>query len=132
MSAKEPQTQELTNNDGPPLDRRSILLGGMTLAADMNRRGLKFRRQSVIAIAAAGLLASCAYPEIVSQTPGSLEIECAAGLTCRSSRQEIEQMAQDHCRKYGQNARQDSISSSATGRQWAAYKCVPAGPAQPR
>src|SRR5262245_56008435 len=84
---------------------------------DMNwRRGLIFRRLRLIAIAVAGLLASCAYPEIVSQTSEGLEIECAAGLTCRSSRQEIEEIAKDHCRKYGQNARQDSISASAMGK----------------
>jgi hypothetical protein len=36
-------------------------------------------------------------------------------------------MAQDYCSKYGQSARRDSISSSATGKQWATYKCE--GPA---
>jgi hypothetical protein len=96
----------------------------------MNRRRcLMFRRLSVLAIVAAGLLASCAYPEIVSQTPGGLEIECAKGITCRSSRREIDAMAQDHCHEYGQDARWDSISSSAMGKQWATYTCVPAGTA---
>jgi hypothetical protein len=86
----------------------------------------------VLAIAATGLLASCAYPEIVSETPSGLEIECAKGLTCRSSREDIDAMAQDHCRKYDQNAQRQSISSSATGKQWATYTCGPPSAAQPR
>jgi hypothetical protein len=95
------------------------------------RRCLMFGRLSVLAIAAAGLLASCAYPEIVSPTSGGLEIQCDAGLTCRSSRQEIDAIAQEHCRGYGAKARQDNISSNAMGKQWATYTCVP-DPAQPR
>jgi hypothetical protein len=91
--------------------------------------GLMFTRLSLL-IAAASFLATCAYPQIVSEAPEGVEIECAAGLTCRSSPGEIDAIAQDHCRKYDQNAQRDSMSSGATGKQWATYKCVPR-PAQP-
>jgi hypothetical protein len=114
---------------GPILTAGAVMFGREPMIRKA-ARSLMFPRPSLLTLAA-GLLASCAYPEVVSQAPEALEIECAAGLTCRSSLQEIDAIAQDHCRKYGQNARQDSSSSSATGKQWATYKCVPR-PDQPR
>jgi hypothetical protein len=87
-------------------------------------------RGIMLVLAMAGLLASCAYPEIVSETPGGIEISCAAGFTCRSSPMDLLDLAKEHCRKYGQKARQDQLSSSATGKQWATYTCVPLAPGE--
>jgi hypothetical protein len=87
-------------------------------------------RGIMFVLAMASCLASCAYPEIVSETPGGIEISCATGFTCRSSRLDLLDLAQEHCRKYGQKAQQDQLTSNATGKQWATYKCVPLAPGE--
>jgi hypothetical protein len=70
-------------------------------------------------------VASCASPEVVSHTPRGIEIDCMGGLTCSSSPQALANTAQEHCRQYGQNAQQDGLTESASGRRWVRYKCVP-------
>ena len=87
-------------------------------------------RGIMFVLAMAAFLASCAYPEIVSETPEGIELSCAAGLTCRSSRMDLLDLAKEHCRKYGQKAQQDQLTSNATGKQWATYKCVPLAPGE--
>jgi hypothetical protein len=69
--------------------------------------------------------ASCMSPKVVSQTPGSIEIDCKSGISCAASAQELADMAQEHCNKFGQNAQQDRMLESATGNRWVRYKCVP-------
>ena len=93
-------------------------------------REVGMARGIMFVLAMAAFLASCAYPEIVSETPEGIELSCAAGLTCRSSRMDLLDLAKEHCRKYGQKAQQDQLSSSATGKQWATYKCVPLAPGE--
>lgn len=80
----------------------------------------------IFAVSLALVLAGCASPQVVSQTPAGIEINCGRGVTCSSSPQEVADMAQRHCRQYGQNAQQGDMSSSPSGRQWASYRCVPA------
>ncbi len=81
--------------------------------------------RGILMLAVAGFLSSCAYPQIVSETPSGIEISCATGLTCRSSPQELADLAQEHCQKFGQNAQKDHLTLSETGKLWATYKCVP-------
>jgi hypothetical protein len=89
-------------------------------------------RGIIFVLTMAGFLAACAYPQIVSETPEGIEISCTGGFTCRSTPLDLFDMAERHCRKYEQKAQQDQLSSGATGKQWATYKCVPAVSGQAR
>jgi hypothetical protein len=60
-------------------------------------------------------VASCASPKVVSYTPGGIEIDCMGGLRCSSSPQDLANLAQDHCRKYGQNAQQERAFRECDG-----------------
>ena len=64
--------------------------------------------RGILMLAVAGFLSSCASPQIVSETPSGIEISCATGLTCSSSPQELADLAQEHCQKFGQNAQKRS------------------------
>jgi hypothetical protein len=52
---------------------------------------------------------------VVSYTPGGIEIDCMGGLRCSSSPQDLANLAQDHCRKYGQNAQQERAFRECDG-----------------
>ncbi len=73
-------------------------------------------KRAALLVLALSLLTSCA-PKIVSQTPAGVEISCT--YRC-SSEQDVADLAQNHCQKYGLNAQQDNIES----RKWASYRCV--------
>jgi hypothetical protein len=84
-------------------------------------------RRGIVVLVAGFLLPSCASPHIEAQTPAGIEIDCFGGLTCSQSPQALADLAQAHCRKYGLNAQQDRLNTSASGRRWVTYKCVAAG-----
>lgn len=68
---------------------------------------------------------AAATPRVVSQTPGSIEIECVtASLAGCSSAQDVADMAQAHCRQYGMNAQANRVLTSQSGNRWASYICV--------
>lgn len=68
------------------------------------------------------LLAGCAKPEIVAQTPGSVEIACA-GFTCTDP-QAVADLAEKHCRQYGLDAQSNHLRMSESGNRWETFSCV--------
>lgn len=76
-------------------------------------------------------LAGCVggAPEIVAQTPGSIEIKCIGALVPQcASPQAVADVAEAHCAKYGQVAQQTQLRQSQSGNREVTFACVAPGP----
>jgi hypothetical protein len=76
--------------------------------------------------------AGAGTPEIVSQTPASIEIRCVGDLIIPEcgSPQAVADVADKHCAGFGLIAQQSQIRTSPSGNRWVTYICVAPNSAQ--